>query len=95
MWPASVQDKRVLLELEPLLKENYTGGSTSPDDVCATAVSGKGTSHRHSGHVACECSHMSTHSLWNRCPHNGSRRAVSPSRLQEFETPRAKRKMEL
>ncbi|KAK8461338.1 hypothetical protein SEVIR_1G017332v4 [Setaria viridis] len=36
------------------------------------------TSRRHSGHVVCERSHMSTHSLWNRCSHAGSRRTASP-----------------
>ncbi|EEC72831.1 hypothetical protein OsI_06559 [Oryza sativa Indica Group] len=39
---------------------------------------GSERSHRHIGQVRCECSHMSMHTTWNRCLHDGISRTISP-----------------
>ncbi|BAS77892.1 Os02g0248400 [Oryza sativa Japonica Group] len=65
----------------------YTGGkaSSAGGDVSAAVVSSMATSrggersHRHIGQVRCECSHMSMHSTWNRCLHDGISRTISPA----------------
>lgn len=64
----------------------YTGGkaSSAGGDVSAAVVSSTATSrggersHRHIGQVRCECSHMSMHTTWNRCLHDGISRTISP-----------------
>lgn len=64
----------------------YTGGkaSSAGGDVSAAVVSSMATSrggersHRHIGQVRCECSHMSMHTTWNRCLHDGISRTISP-----------------
>lgn len=85
----TIQDSFFPIENEG---ESYTGGNASGSayaDVDSAACAGGGgagfaagfrgkTSQRQSGQVVCECSHMSTQSLWKRWPHAGSRRTVSP-----------------
>lgn len=70
----------------------HTGGSTSVEETVAAAAedfavtfSGE-RSRRQSGQVRCACSHMSMQSTWKRCPHDGSRRTVSPATTSSRHT---------
>lgn len=60
-------------------KASSAGGDVSAAVVSSTAMSrGSERSHRHIGQVRCECSHMSMHTTWNRCLHDGISRTISP-----------------
>ena len=66
------------------LPTHYTGGSTAGGSVSTAATLAEHgrcgeRSQRQIGQVVCECNHMSTHSTWKMCLHDGSCRTISPS----------------